>query len=510
MGRKKSKNQNPSSQPLSTLVENPFGIHTPEILDAQNIQEELDLDADLHSEDLRGELEAHLQDLLKEEAELEELENEDSDPAPLPEEEESLDPESDSLTHEQEEELIEEEGDSEISSPEEDAEESPSDEPLEDQDDPAANPDHLLESELREEGGDLELSEEDTQWQLEKIAQAITQQVSEDLESLAPLVADASEEQILQAQIAEDLALQAAQKEMELQGEAAEESITEKEMDQEELQSCIEALLFISDKPLSREKLKSLLGPTYDMGLFDEALQALAARYQGIHHGIELTQVGGGYQFRTKPGRADLARKLVRTQTQRLSSGCMETLAIVAYRQPVMKEDIDQVRGVDSSYFIRGLLEKKLIHITGRSELPGRPLLYETTPEFLELFSLNDLSSLPSLREIEQMIPTSQSQNPDEDPKTRELRRLVGEMKADQSTTLYYNPKEDEKILKEIKDQVTAIPVSTPYLDELRAAELAAKEQEKQLKAGGNSAETLEIPPVAAQNSDQQASLESL
>jgi len=255
-------------------------------------------------------------------------------------------------------------------------------------------------------------------------------------------------------------------------------------MDQNELQSCIEALLFISDKPLSRDKLKTLLGPTYEMSLFDEALHALEQRYQNIHHGIELIQVGGGYQFRTKPGRADLARKLVRTQTQRLSSGCMETLAIVAYRQPVMKEDIDQVRGVDSSYFIRGLLEKKLIHITGRSELPGRPLLYETTPEFLELFSLNDLSSLPSLREIEQMIPTSQSQNPDEDPKTRELRRLVGEMKADQSTTLVYNPKEDEKILKEIKDQVTAIPISTPYLDELKAAELAAKEQEKQLKSG--------------------------
>src|SRR5262249_281019 len=152
--------------------------------------------------------------------------------------------------------------------------------------------------------------------------------------------------------------------------------------------------------------------------------------YQGIHHGIELIEVAGGWQFRTKPGRAALARKLAKVQTQRLSRGAMETLAIVAYKQPLMKEDIDKIRGVDSSHFIRGLLERKLVQISGRSEPPGRPMVYSTTQEFLQLFGLRDLDSMPPLRELEAMIPTTQTGNPeDEDPRVKEMRRLVGQMK---------------------------------------------------------------------------------
>ena len=247
------------------------------------------------------------------------------------------------------------------------------------------------------------------------------------------------------------------------------------QMDQEEIQSCIEALLFISDKPLSTQRLRDLLGPNYDLSLFKDALASLLARYQAVHHGIELIEVSGGFQFRTKPGRADLAQKLAHVQTQKLSTGAMETLAIIAYKQPLMKEEVDKIRGVDSSYFVRNLLNRKLIKISGRSELPGRPILYTTTSEFLEIFGLKDLSSLPSLRELEQMIPHSQSKNPeDEDPKIKEMRRMVKEMKSDRESDLHYNPKEDEKILKEMREKVAAIPTSTPYLDELRAAELAA------------------------------------
>jgi segregation and condensation protein B len=210
----------------------------------------------------------------------------------------------------------------------------------------------------------------------------------------------------------------------------------------------------------------------------------LRDRYQKTHHGIELVEINGGFQFRTKPGRAALARKLAKVQTQRLSSGAMETLAIVAYRQPVMKEDIDKVRGVDSSHFVRGLLERKLIRIAGRSELPGRPMLYCTTVEFLELFGLKDLSAMPSLRELEQMVPASQTGNPeDEDPRVKEMRRLVGEMKSDTSTRLTYDPREDEKILKEIRERVSAIPTSTPYIEEQKAAEKAAAEAAAQGEA---------------------------
>ncbi len=291
----------------------------------------------------------------------------------------------------------------------------------------------------------------------------------------------------LQAQIEEDQRLQqleADEHKRELEAEAQAPK-TEIQLDQDEIQSCIEALLFISDKPLSQDKLRGHLGPHFSAETFQAALESLKERYSAVHHGIELVEVAGGYQFRTKPARADLAKKLVRVQTQRLSSGSMETLAIIAYQQPTMKEEIDQIRGVDSSYFVRGLLDRKLIKITGRSELPGRPMLYGTTPEFLEVFGLKDLSSMPSLRELEQMIPQSQSNNPnDDDPKTREMRRLVSEMKADHSSALHYNPKEDEKILKDFRDQINQIPTSTPYLDELKAAEVFALEQQKLAEKG--------------------------
>lgn len=277
---------------------------------------------------------------------------------------------------------------------------------------------------------------------------------------------------------------------------------SEGNLDLTELESCIEALLFMSDKPLSAEKLRELLSPPapepeegeaegaepaeagsppapepegIKLSLFQEALTALRVRYQRPCHGFELVQVAGGFQFRTKPGRAALAKKLAKVQTQKLSTGAMETLAIVAYRQPVMKEDVDKVRGVDSSYFVRGLLEKKLIRISGRSELPGRPMLYSTTQEFMELFGLKDLASMPPLRELEQMVPGSQAGAPEEDPRVREMRRLVGEMKADTSVSLIYNPREDEKILHEIREKVNAIPTSTPYVDQLKSIEEEAK-----------------------------------
>jgi segregation and condensation protein B len=154
----------------------------------------------------------------------------------------------------------------------------------------------------------------------------------------------------------------------------------------------------------------------------------------------------------------------------------------------VLKEEVDKIRGVDSSYFVRGLLDRKLIAITGRSELPGRPMLYSTTDHFLELFGLKDLAAMPSLREIEQMVPQSQSQNPDDpdssDPRVREMRRLVGQMKADTSTTLLYDPKEDERILSDIRERVKAIPTSTPYLEEQKAAEKAAKEEAGRIARG--------------------------
>jgi segregation and condensation protein B len=323
---------------------------------------------------------------------------------------------------------------------------------------------------------------DDLDEQLDRISKLLHSQTElNQKEDLANQGTTFDPERELALQIAEDMALEQSQA-LDNQNQQMESAINfdtdETPLDLAEIQSCIEALLFISDKPLSAVKLKELLAPEVERELFQDAVVGLCQKYQQVAHGIEIVEIAGGYQFRTKPGRASLAQKLAKIQTQRLSGGGMETLAIIAYRQPAMKEDIDKVRGVDSSYFIRGLMEKKLVKISGRSELPGRPVLYNTTQEFLELFGLRDLASLPSLRELEQMIPNSQSANPeDEDPRIRTMRRLVGEMNVDGLGALKYDPKEDEKLLKEFRERITAIPSSTPYLDEIKAAELLAKQQ---------------------------------
>ncbi len=263
------------------------------------------------------------------------------------------------------------------------------------------------------------------------------------------------------------------------------EQMADGSLDLAELQSCLEALFFMSDKPLSKRRLKELLtmenGADIPLENFDEALASMITRYKHPCHGFELAEVAGGFQFRTKAGRAPLAKKLAKIQTQRLSSGAMETLAIVAYKQPVMKEDVDQIRGVDSSHFIRTLLDRKLIMISGRSELTGRPMLYGTTAEFMELFALKDLEAMPPLRELESMIPNSESGNPDdEDPRVKQMRKLVSQMNSDGSVSLIYDPKKDDQFLSDIREKVKGISITTAYLDEQKAAEdavkLAAKE----------------------------------
>ena len=334
-------------------------------------------------------------------------------------------------------------------------------------------------------GEEIEIADLDEK-SLDSLAKAVAREDAKSAKNAEKLAGESAESmaEILALQIAEDQALarslaaeqQALDENQDPELKAALPNLgMSAEMDQAEMQSCIEALLFMCDKPVSATKLREMIGPDFPLSIFQEALTSLKDSYQGTHHGIELVEVAGGYQFRTKPGRAALSKKLAKIQAQRLSSGAMESLAIIAYKQPVMKEDIDKIRGVDSSYFIRGLLDKKLIRITGRSELPGRPMLYSTTQEFMEVFGLKDLSSMPPLHELEQMVPGSQAIN-EEDPRVKEMRRLVGQMNTDESTNLIYDPREDEKLLSEIRERVSAIPVSTPYLEQQKELEKRASE----------------------------------
>jgi segregation and condensation protein B len=169
----------------------------------------------------------------------------------------------------------------------------------------------------------------------------------------------------------------------------------------------IESMIFSSEKPLSIEKIASILEITKE-----EVTEIIKILIQEYNHnemrGIELVETGGGYFFRTKTKYAPYIRKIVMGKEAQLSKATMETLAIIAYKQPITRAEIEHIRGVDSSNPIRSLLEKKLIKIQGRKDVPGRPHVYGTTKEFLKAFGLKDLSELPNLKEIKDIMKENQ------------------------------------------------------------------------------------------------------
>jgi segregation and condensation protein B len=167
----------------------------------------------------------------------------------------------------------------------------------------------------------------------------------------------------------------------------------------EPLMAVVESLLFAAGAPVTLGRLvEALDGPGRAEVL--RALEILAATYEGEGRGVRLVQVAGGYQLRTVATHAPWVRRLLQERPPRLSRPMLETLAIVAYRQPCTRIEIEAIRGVDADAVLSTLTERRLVRILGRKEAPGRPLLYGTTREFLEVFGLPDLSALPTLREL--------------------------------------------------------------------------------------------------------------
>jgi segregation and condensation protein B len=146
----------------------------------------------------------------------------------------------------------------------------------------------------------------------------------------------------------------------------------------ENLKSIIESLLFVSDEPLTIERLKIVLSPAAG-GDIRSALNLLTEEYEARRGGFHLKEIAGGYQLRTRPEFSEWITKLVQPRAPRLSKAALETLAIIAYKQPVIRSDVEHIRGVDCGGVIRVLLERNLIRVLGRKEIPGRPLIYATT-----------------------------------------------------------------------------------------------------------------------------------
>ena len=177
-------------------------------------------------------------------------------------------------------------------------------------------------------------------------------------------------------------------------------------MEEERLKSILASLLFAAGEPVSIARLAAVFDDV-PRATVQKALAAMADEYGADNRGIVIDEVAGGYQMRTPKGHASYVRKLLAARPPRLSRPLMETVAIIAYRQPITRPEIEQLRGVDTGGVLETLLEKRLVRIAGRKDAPGRPMVYETTGEFLELFGLKDLESLPDLsefREIERAV----------------------------------------------------------------------------------------------------------
>jgi segregation and condensation protein B len=239
-------------------------------------------------------------------------------------------------------------------------------------------------------------------------------------------------------------------------------------LEEERLKAILESLLFAAAEPVALSQLVTVL-ETVARDDIKTALGEMAVAYAAGARGIVLEEVAGGYQLRTPKEHASYVRKLLAVKPPRLSRPLLETVAIVAYRQPITRPEIEQLRGVDCGGVLDTLVERRLIKIAGRKEAPGRPIMYTTTPEFLELFGLKDLAGLPDLEELRLIeAPREQPLFANEDaPVSLEL--------AEDSTRAEFSGTEiDDGPEASDASEVAAVPDSTS--DDTAAANVAAIE----------------------------------
>jgi segregation and condensation protein B len=170
----------------------------------------------------------------------------------------------------------------------------------------------------------------------------------------------------------------------------------------EDLKNIIESFLLVAEEPLTIDRIKNVL-TLAEKKEIQNALAELSSEYENRKGGFFLREVAGGYQIRTRPEYREWIRRLIQPKPMRLSKPALETLAIIAYKQPIIRSDIEHIRGVNCGGILRMLLERKLVRMLGRKAIPGRPHIYATTKQFLEVFDLKNLEDLPTPREISEL-----------------------------------------------------------------------------------------------------------
>lgn len=245
-------------------------------------------------------------------------------------------------------------------------------------------------------------------------------------------------------------------------------------VEEERLESIIESVLFASDRPTSLASLKLLFKGTNIKGdKIRRALDQLAVEYAGGRRGVTLEEVPGGYQLRTKIDNMEFLKRTLKARQFKLSGPALEVLAIVAYKQPMVKSEVDEIRGVESGHLLRALMEKNLVCFEGKSELPGRPMQYGTTKKFLEIFGLRTLKELPTLSQIDELLPEGIDEQQAEEKPT--LSMITDSM----SETIIGNYSAGEDELMKIEEQLGDIATSTNFFEEEKRRQAEKRDEEK-------------------------------
>jgi segregation and condensation protein B len=220
------------------------------------------------------------------------------------------------------------------------------------------------------------------------------------------------------------------------------------------LESVLESLLFASDRPLPVNELKRLVGERAGAKV-GAALEALRARRDQEGSGIQVVEVAGGWHLRTRTDNQAWVSRLISGRPQRLTRAMLETLSIVAYRQPITRPVIDDVRGVDCGPVLKTLLDRGLVRMIGKKEEVGRPILYGTTPEFLRIFSLKDLGELPTLREFHELGAADMAKVDAEAPLPADA-KAADASKPAPAVPRELDPEEDDELLTELERAAAA------------------------------------------------------
>lgn len=285
------------------------------------------------------------------------------------------------------------------------------------------------------------------------------------------------------------------------------EPIVYRDLSPVELQAAVEATFFMHHKPVTIAKLRELINPAIAEDDYRTAVSNLMAAYFDETKGIELMEIAGGFQFRTKAEHKDIVRRMYQIAPMKLTNAMLEVLAIAAYNQPLTREGIDKIRGVDSSHLVRVLLDKKMLRIAGKSDDIGRPMIYATTKEFLELFGLRDLSALPSLRELEEMLPANEVGTiSEEEALASEMEGIVTESKPLEFNDLELEDWEDE--IQQVADgEAKEPPLSREERKERFAKRFLKKETEGNQQESAAPAETTTAETAEASTATEEVAV---